>query len=334
MASEKYRKRAKDFSYEIKRIGAEDFSVLIPLMENCFGMDVDIDYFRWKYTKNPAGSFVGFIALDNFTKMVGAYYGVIPQVFEVDGEKRTIFQSCDTMTHSSHRRRGLFKKLATHCYKELKDENKLFVIGFGGGQSTPGFLKFGWEALFDFRYYFKPALLCKFGRISKEDYPKVEVLKALDAIDQGVDLSRMQIAARAKGIRTNEQIKWRLSNPSHQYLVIKLKNDPHSFVTFYVAGDKLMVFDLHFENAGNGKILLAFLNSQVTKKGFRGIFSFCQENGTDALALKQNGFITNPFSFGSMSERVPFIFYSTKKEMDDLLSPSDWQITTYDHDSL
>ncbi|MBL4585809.1 MAG: GNAT family N-acetyltransferase [Flavobacteriales bacterium] len=331
---EKYLKRAEDFSYDIKRIGADDFSVLIPLMENCFGMDVNVDYFRWKYTENPAGSFVGFIAVDKFTKVVGAYYGVIPQVFEVDGKEYTIFQSCDTMTHSSHRRRGLFKKLATHCYNELRKEGKLFVIGFGGGQSTPGFLQFGWDHIFDFRYYFKPALLCRFGKISKDDYPKVEVLKALDAIENGLDVSRSQLSGRAKGIRTVEQIKWRLSNPSHQYLIIKLKNDSESFVTFYVQGDKLMVFDLHFKNAENGKLLLAFLNSQVTKKGFRGIFSFCQENGPDATALKQNGFINNPFSFGPMSERVPFIFYAPKKDMERFNSPSDWQITTYDHDSL
>lgn len=341
MASKKYLKRAKDFSYDIKRIDADDFSVLIPLMEDCFGMDVNVDYFRWKYTENPAGSFIGFIATDTFSneidtgnKEVGAYYGVIPQVFEVDGKTRTIYQSCDTMTHSKHRRRGLFKKLAMHCYEQLEDEGKLFVIGFGGGQSTPGFLKFGWKAIFEFRYYFKPAIMCRFGRINQEDRENVEVLKVLDAIENGLDLSRPNIAARAKGIRSEARIKWRFRNPTHQYLVLRLKTDEKSYLAFYVQGEKLVIFDFSFSNKENGNILLKFLNSQVAEKGFQGIISFCQENGEDATTLQSYGYISNPFRFGPLSERVPFIFYAESEELERFLSPSDWQVTTYDHDSL
>ena len=49
--------------YHIKRIGAADFPMLIPLMKDCFGMDVNIDYFHWKYIDNPAGHFIGFVAI-------------------------------------------------------------------------------------------------------------------------------------------------------------------------------------------------------------------------------------------------------------------------------
>ncbi len=297
-------------------------------------MDADISYFRWKYTQNPAGSFVGFIAIDTFTKEVGAYYGVIPQVFELDGETRTIFQSCDTMTHSNHRRRGLFRKLATHCYDELKAEGKLFVIGFGGGQSTPGFLKFGWKQIFEFRYYFKHSLMCQKVRFSSFDDSTIEVSKALDALDNGLDVSRSQISARAKGIRSPEQIRWRLSNPAHKYLAIQVKGDEESYVIFYVQDDKLILFDFMFADSTSGKSLMHFLSKQVVKKGFRGIISFCQENGEDARILKEHGFAVNPFGKGPMSERVPFIFYSTEEMLGKYLQPSDWTITTYDHDSL
>ena len=331
---EKYLKRPEDFSYNLKRIGAEDFDLLIPLMKDCFGMDVDIDYFRWKYTENPAGSFIGFVAVDTFTKAVGGYYGVIPQFFELDGEKITVFQSCDTMTHSEHRRRGLFRKLAMRCYEELEKEGKLFVVGFGGGQSTPGFLKFGWRRLFDYRYYFKPAVLCKFSADSESIKESIVLKKAHAAIDAGLDVSRSNIKARVKGVRTPKQIKWRLSNPYHKYLALRAKGDDESYIIFYVDQDKLVIFDVMLTNSESGKTMMKFLSREVTKKGFKGIISFCMEGSPDAKTLQSLGFITNPFSFGPLNEKVPFILYSSVERMDKFMSPSDWHVTTYDHDSL
>lgn len=329
-----YLKRAEDFSYDIRRIGPDDFSVLIPLMEDCFGMDLDIDYFRWKFTQNPAGSFIGFIAVDGFTKEVGAYYGVIPQVFELDGVETTIYQSCDTMTHSSHRRRGLFRKLAMRTYEELEKEEKFFVIGFGGGQSTPGFLKFGWQRLFDFRYYFKPAVFCKFSRASKEERNHVIVSTAANALDAGLDVSRKQNSGKAKGIRSQEQIKWRLSNPNHKYLALRLKNDEQSYIIFYISGDKMIIFDFLFKSPKSGKILMRFLSDEAATKNFKGIIAFCQEKSTDSNALKSLGFINNPFSFGPLNERVPFIQFSNQQSMAKFKDAASWVVTTYDHDSL
>lgn len=331
---EKYLKRPEDFAYDLKRIGPDEFDVLIPLMKDCFGMDVDIDYFRWKYIDNPAGSFVGFIAVDKFTGAVGGYYGVIPQFFELDGEKRTIYQSCDTMTHSEHRRRGLFRKLAMRCYEELSNEGKLFVIGFGGGQSTPGFLKFGWRSLFNYRYYFRPSQLCRFSQGSESIKNEISLTKAHKAIDAGLDVSRSGISAKAKGIRTEEQIRWRLSNPYHKYLALRTKADDKSYIIFYVDKDKLVIFDVQLEKPESGKTMMKFLNREVAQKGFKGLISFCKEDGEDANTLKSLGFITNPFSFGPLNEKVPFILYSSEEEMDKYMDPADWGVTTYDHDSL
>src|SRR6476661_2874164 len=78
--------------YRIERITADQFDLLVPLMKDCFGMDTDINYFKWKYVENPAGSFIGFIALQEATSEVAAYYGVIPQVLVIEGEERMICQ--------------------------------------------------------------------------------------------------------------------------------------------------------------------------------------------------------------------------------------------------
>ena len=152
-----------------------------------------------------------------------------------------------------------------HCYAELEKDGNLFVIGFGGGQSTPGFLKFGWRRLFDYRYYFRPSQLCRFGQGAESIKNEITLTKALKAIDNGLDVSRSDIHARAKGIRTPEQIRWRLSNPYHQYLALRAKSDEKSYILFYVDGDKLVVFDVHLENPSSGKTMMKFLNREVTR---------------------------------------------------------------------
>ena len=111
-------------NYNIRKLANNEFYLLIPLMKDCFGMDVNIEYFEWKFVKNPAGFVEGYIAVSDEGE-IAAYYGVIPEIYIINGKPTTIYQSCDTMTHSKHRRKGLFQKLALHCYECLKNENKL-----------------------------------------------------------------------------------------------------------------------------------------------------------------------------------------------------------------
>ncbi|MEO6830706.1 MAG: GNAT family N-acetyltransferase, partial [Chitinophagaceae bacterium] len=147
-------------SYTIRKVEPNELALLLPLMKDCFGMEVDVSYFQWKFLDNPAGSFVGFAAFHEESGDCAGYYGVIPEQYVVDGKPSIIFQSGDTMTHSKHRRQGLFFKLATACYQYLEAQSNLFVIGFGGGQSTPGLEKLGWRHLFPIRYFGIPRLVC------------------------------------------------------------------------------------------------------------------------------------------------------------------------------
>ena len=315
--------------YSIRRIGQDDFDLLLPLMKNCFGMDVDIEYFRWKYTKNPAGSFIGFIAEDQEVDgQVGAYYGVIPQRFNFQGQERTIFQSCDTMTHSDHRRRGLFKTLALKCYSTLESEGKLFVIGFGGGQSTPGFLKFGWKHVFDFRYLFKPTLLLP----RKQDIGFKEV--DLDTFLQSPGIYRHKEIDGIYASRGEAHARWRLSNPLHEYRFIISEDDPSSYVVYYVQEDKVMLFDFHFGSKKKTKQAMRFLGTECHQRKLKGVVAFCQEGGADYKVLRESGFMLNPFKRGPLSLVVPFIFYSSDSEMERWNSQEHWQVRTYDHDAL
>lgn len=320
--------------YEIKQIGAEHFSMLVPLMKDCFGMEVNINYFHWKYIDNPAGHFIGFVAIEPVSKEIGAYYGVIPQRLIIDGMEQTVYQSCDTMTHSKHRRLGLFKMLALECFRFLKEENKLFIIGFGGAQSTPGFIKFGWKHIFDFRYYFKPNLFCKLSLLrSFKDHHFAEV-KNTSVLETFLKSLPNSTAIHAPA--NAEHIRWRTRNPNYDYHIISYSSQAgiEGYAIYYIQKNKMILFDFKFGTKKAEKALLWYLSKSAVKNNFKGIISFCQEAGTQSLIFKRNYFIINPFKKGPLSEKTPFIFFAPETVMNKFSSPDKWQIKAYDHDAL
>lgn len=321
-------------NYKIKRIGAEDFSLLIPLMKDCFGQDVDINYFHWKYINNPAGHFIGFIAIEPNSNEIGAYYGVVPQNFIIKGKERTIYQSCDTMTHSKHRRLGLFKMLALECFRYLKEENKLFIIGYGGAQSTPGFLKFGWRQLFDFRYYFKPRLFCQTAML--RSFPAENFREEPDANKLESFLKNIPQTEAIHSARTARHMNWRTNNPNYSYKIVSYsdKGIVEGYVVYYIQKGKMILFDFIFNSKKAEKGLLWYLSKQVLKNKYQGIITFCQEKGSQVKLLQRNRFIKNPFKKGPLSEKTPFIFYASDTEMNTFSKPAQWEMTGYDHDAL
>lgn len=321
-------------NYTIHRLEQKDFDCLIPLMQDCFGMEVDISYFKWKYIDNPDGFVRGYYAKST-NHDIAAYYGVIPQTINYFGESKLIYQSCDTMTHSKHRRKGLFQLLAKYCYSELKNENQLFVIGFGGNESTPGFLKFGWKHLFNCKNQFYPAFFKNFIPDNKR-YPIAEC--AIDDLDTIKHLIVSDSINKIQTKCTIEKYTWRLKNPLHPYKIFILSTidqKPTSFIVYYVENNIIQLIDYHFDTISEGKQLIKnILTKENTTQSIKGVLAFSQENGAWSRSLKNIGFISNPFSKGPLSYTTPFISYSTASEYKKINSSLHWNISPIDHDSL
>lgn len=317
--------------YTIQKLKNDEFHLLIPLMKDCFGMQVNIQYFEWKFIHNPAGFVEGFIAVSSGGE-VAAYYGVIPEIYIINGKKTTIYQSCDTMTHSNHRRKGLFQKLALHCFEHLTNENRLFVIGFGGGQSTPGFLKFGWVQVFKMRTYFYPRILALLP---------FSINKNIEQINDYALIEDLIIKSNGTPVihahKTLESFTWRLSNPLYDYKVIAYKTIEGkytSYVCYYVTGNKLFLFDFYFENNKGSHALIGYLKKSVSKNKYKGIISFLQEDSSYSQLLKKAGFMSNPFEKGPLSEKVPFIFYTNSADMGKYNNKNCWNVNAFDHDAM
>lgn len=317
-------------NYSVHKLREEDFSLIIPLMLDCFGMDVDIEYFKWKFMENPSGLVEGFYAKDDMGE-VSAYYGVIPETFIINGEKRIIYQSCDTMTHSKHRRKGLFKKLALECYKSLTNENKLFVYGFGGGQSTPGFLKFGWDKVFNVKYYFYPKQFNFFSSLKYNSVCEITDLKEIEHLTIKSNESK-----NVHSLKNYDIYKWRLSNPRHTYRVLAFKKDDatySSYMTYYEEDDKIVIFDFFIADDEANKNIFNYLKSLIKPSG-KGIIAFCQEGSKYVRTLRKNNFINNPFNRGPLNEKVPFIFYAMDEEQAKFNDSTLWLINSFEHDAL
>jgi hypothetical protein len=321
-------------NYTVRKLQNTEFDLLIPLMKDCFGMNVDLGYFEWKFVKNPSGFVLGFIAVSNEGE-VAAYYGVIPESYVLGGDITTIYQSCDTMTHSRHRRQGLFQKLALHCYDHLRIEGKLFVIGFGGWRSTPGLLKFGWQKSFDVKNYFFP----NFFSWMKGSSPKnmhISEISNYAEIENLIYISNRCAAYHSH--KTLEVFKWRLSNPMYDYKVIGYKHGKDktytSYLCYYCTANKLVLFDFYFRDSIASKALVGHLKKLAKEPGLKGIITFCQEKSDYSKILQKRGFIYNPFSSGPLSVRAPFMFYTYDESMAKYNNPRKWLINSFDHDAM
>ncbi len=321
--------------YRIVRIGAEQFDLLVPLMKDCFGMDVSIDYFRWKYLDNPAGPFVGSIAMTKADD-VAAYYGAIPERYRINGNERGIYQSCDTMTHSSHRRRGLFQLLATHLYEDLRSRDELFIIGFGGKDSTPGLLKFGWKHVFDVETHLCPKV---FSLLSIGDglggYSIERVRAPFEEVRTMIEESNRHNAIHS--IKNVEAFAWRTSNPLRAYQTYCLFDRERravGYVTYYEHGRHVFLFDIHAKDRAAERVLFKHMRRVLRRSATQGIVSIAGPSHPLGKMLKRNRFVVNRFGRGPFHETIPFTFYAKAPELAQFNHEHLWYITPFDHDAI
>ncbi|UZD64739.1 GNAT family N-acetyltransferase [Marinobacter sp. AN1] len=114
-------------------------SDILKLFSQVFDEELSEDLWRWAYIDNPFGDPSVSLCLD---EGVVGHYAAIPYPLEDNARNEySAFLSMTTMVASSHRKYGLFTKLATATYQELRDRGADWVMGFPNEMSAPGFRK-------------------------------------------------------------------------------------------------------------------------------------------------------------------------------------------------
>jgi hypothetical protein len=134
--------------YTSEKLSERNLPKLSWLFDQEHGSKFSFDYFKQKFNTDWIGKkYIGFFA-KNEENQVGAFYGGFPCQMKVDDEIKLVLQSGDTITHSNHRKKGLFIRLAEETYNFAESENFEYVFGFPNKNSEHGFFqKLGWENL-------------------------------------------------------------------------------------------------------------------------------------------------------------------------------------------
>lgn len=169
-------------NFDIVPTHSSHLNALTRLFENCFGnTKLSLQYIDWLYFQNPDGNVVGTDIFHDGTLI--AHYGLVPRNYIVKGWRTLL--SVNTATHQDYRGKGLFPKLATNSYRLASSLGYDNVVGVANANSINGFTKkLNFQFLGNVRLHItKPY----------KQTPKIDI--------------------------TQEQLKWRLSNPNARYIL-------------------------------------------------------------------------------------------------------------------
>lgn len=116
--------------YTFERITDAHYPLLQILFADAFHQSISDEEISKRFNTITLGAdLIGFIAIHAASQKPAAYYGVFPLQLMVNGKVILAAQSGDTMTHSKHRKKGLFVQLATLTYDTCKQEGICLLYG-------------------------------------------------------------------------------------------------------------------------------------------------------------------------------------------------------------
>ncbi|HET6226839.1 MAG TPA: GNAT family N-acetyltransferase [Bacteroidia bacterium] len=299
--------------YTIKRFHAgliNDFEYIYKAThENHFSKEWFYKKFDTKYAGAEDISFIAY-STDNEP---AAFYGVFPTIGSRSGKTIRIAQSGETMTHPSHRNKGLFKALFFKTMELAKENGIEFFFGFPNKNSFPGFIKFGWTTPFNTKKYIVPVEETLITRIQKRFFPKLIIAKRRNAVSQlkidkaeAIDIYQknnnapdiLQINRNQEYIRYKSYSDNFFVRTASALLWIKIEEN-----TLYI-GD-IVVLQLKGD-------FLEELKQLAKKLQLTSILFFASPAHQSPVAF-------NPFLIADDS--MPFILYQLNSDMDPLAYP-------------
>jgi hypothetical protein len=289
------------------------------IFELCFGFKASEEYFKWKYLENPAGKLIAFETVNNTTHEIGAFYGIIPEEYMINGERKIIFQSMDTMTHPDYRNRGLFIKLAgltyDHAYKQF---NGLQLIGIPGTNSFHGFVKkLGWKNPHNFSYIFQHRLILKSTLLFNKKTILLEEIKQFDGKTDEFFNKKKNYKPIYK-VYNKEILNWKITNhPFHKFISYKIIKDNELIGIIILQKEQrnLKIIYVDFLDNEMRKFLKDTISSLCNKIKFSYIYTWEPADAFMAKQFKKNLFFKNPFNRGLFSYKVPLILLSRNNEL-------------------
>lgn len=284
------------------------------IFEKCFGFVPPQGYFEWKYTRNPAGKLIAFEEINSNTNEVGAFYGITPEKYSIDGETVRIYQSMDTMTHPDYRNRGLFIKLAKMTYDYAYNlDGHLELIGIPGSNSYHGFVKkLRWKNPLDFSYIFQHRSIVKAITVFQNKELELEQIKLFDESTDSFFSNKSHYKSIFK-IYDKDILNWKISqHPFNNYVCYNIRHHSEiiGILILQKEAQNMKIVYVDFLNKDYRTFLKAILKQVCKLHSFKYLYTWQSTDSNMAAEYKSCGLIRNPYSKGPFSYRVPLILLS------------------------
>jgi hypothetical protein len=128
--------------YRFEILSDSNIKDLQILYKDSFDEDRSIEEIKNKFNTTSVGyGYISFLAYD-VNDFPSAFYAIFPTRVRYNGQIYLCGQIGDLMTHSAHRRRGLFEQLANHSHIYAKEKGFKFIFTFlyKGAGSYNGFV--------------------------------------------------------------------------------------------------------------------------------------------------------------------------------------------------
>jgi GNAT superfamily N-acetyltransferase len=308
---------------EFQPASLENLDRLTELYRASFKVNPTPGYFNWKYIENPGGKLLGFEATHH--GRVVASYGVIPEHYLVNGQRRVVWQSMDTMTHPDYQRRGLFAKLANMTFDALRAyDHNFLLLGIPAPESHVGFVKkLGWSDIHTFGLIFTDkraqlglGLLRRKSPVSFREVTDTETLRPYLE-------SRMRISRHIQNELSPEFLAWRgLTNPMHKINIMEFsEGGTAKGIVAYSVDDprKTFVYLLDFGiDEDVIRLTPTVVREVLDRTGASVLSTWTPMDHLLGKGFFRAGVVANPTSKGPMLFKQPFIGLSGSSKFEGL----------------
>jgi GNAT superfamily N-acetyltransferase len=129
--------------WSLRKYRDGDEQAIFELLSVAFGGRRSLEYWRWKYKKNPAGSPIVWVA-EHDEKIIG-HYGIIPVRMKIGNMYMTASFACDAAVHPKYQGRGIFSSIVNRCYLDASENDLPLTYGFGQIHLGPTYKRYDWQ---------------------------------------------------------------------------------------------------------------------------------------------------------------------------------------------
>jgi GNAT superfamily N-acetyltransferase len=235
------------FSWNLRKYRNGDEQAILELLNIVFRSWGSLEYWEWKFKKNPAGSPIIWLA-ECGARVIG-HCSIIPIRMKVGNSYVIGGLTCDLATHPDYEGKGIFSSLLNRCIMDAAENDIILTWGFAAAHLGPVYKRYqrighicflnrmikvlDWEPLLT-RYVSNRYLVHAIARVlsklrrSKPACENSIIIKEISHFDDNIGIFWQEISQHFTIIVERDQ----------EYLNWKYVDQPENEFTIYLAVEK------------------------------------------------------------------------------------------------